>query len=312
MSSRFNGRLIGMMTVCNEADVLEEVLRYNARIFDALLVVDNGSDDSSADIVAEVHNEFDHVILVKRLDRKTAEQVRCYLWKCFRSVACEKDWWVIIDGDEFLDPGARDAVAAAHQEGADHMFSWHANFYYKRSEYEAWLSGQESEDDRCRSIAERRRWYRMHISVIRAFRALSWIRWDRETGVPVNLAIPATTPLIFRHYQYRDWAQIVKRYSVRATREYPEWFRQANPHWFPDSPESMISSDDDPTLRYWDLCSPFVVDPQMPPIPAPSWLRAIARKARSRFYALTHNNFRLKYFAPEDVRLIRFQKPVCE
>jgi hypothetical protein len=263
-------RLAGTMLVRNEADILEETVTHNAALLDWLLVVDCGSDDGSTALLRRLAVTLPNVVLAAELPPSLPEDVRCHLWNRYRKELTPRDWWVTVDADEFLDGNVRAVIAGAAHEGADHVFSRHANFYYTAAEYRAWQEGRESEADRGRPIAERRRHYRMHVSMIRAFRNLPWLRWEEGTYLPKRLARAGSRRLGFRHYQWRDPVQIAARLAIRAEAGLSESLRKLNPHWDLKRISEVLSPDNDPTLRLWDGISALEADAALPAPPRTS------------------------------------------
>jgi glycosyltransferase involved in cell wall biosynthesis len=278
-------KTIGIMSVRNEADVLGQVLRHNAELFDVLFVTDNGSVDETRHVILSVLQEYPNIQFLGTFKPVVPEEIRFRIWSSYRHDFSRADWWVIIDGDEFIEETLRRSIRAAATENADYMLSHHANFYYKQSERDAWERGSETVADRTRPIKDRRRWYRMHISMPRAFRNAHYIRWYPGLYFPAEIVKPASRPLLFRHYQYRDLGQIETRVRTRLDVTVDASYFHDNPHWLKRAATELVSPEDDPTLLYWDGVSELKADAAIPPIPAPCAATVVAKRIRSEVRA---------------------------
>src|SRR5260370_27252652 len=148
-------RLVGMSTVRNEGDVLREVMEYALRSHDCIYVVDWGSEDETPLILSELARRWPALRFLGTIEPAFAEQIRWQIWSRFRSDHSFRDWWSIVDADEFFHDDPREVIQRAVAEGADHIMVQHVEFYYKKLEYLRWLENHESLADRARSITER-------------------------------------------------------------------------------------------------------------------------------------------------------------
>jgi len=96
-----NLRTIGILPVYNEADVIEQVLRYHIEQGLQLIVVDNGSTDGSYEVIKNYVGRG--VISVQRI---ITDRVRFqFLLTTLSAIAAihAPDWLVLIGADEFLE-----------------------------------------------------------------------------------------------------------------------------------------------------------------------------------------------------------------
>jgi glycosyltransferase involved in cell wall biosynthesis len=279
------------MVVRNEGDILGQTLRAAVAQLDGLLVVDCGSHDGSIEIIREIAANEPKLILAGCLRNQHPDEARAVLWSQARQYATARDWWVIIDADEFLEEGFREKIEQAAARGADHLFSAHANFYYTESERQDWLSGRESLANRSRPITERRRYYRMQTSMPRIFRNLPWLRWSVKDYLPGRLARAGSEQVIYRHYQYRDLPQIEQRVMTRQSLTFTPEFLAANPHWLLQKAGDAISRDDDPMLRRWSPGEPLEPDAELPRVPVSNLSKSAAKYALAIVEGLPFRSF---------------------
>lgn len=265
-NTRGNGllKIVGMMTVRDEEDILEESGIAAARAYDWVLAVDCGSTDRTPELLQRLSERFENFVTLGSIEPMTSMQVKRHIWSAFRRQMRNQDWWGFADADEFVDPKAlREVTAYATKRFHDHIYGEHVNFYYTSSDYEKWQSGQETLESRSLPISERRRYYRFHTQQIRLFRNLPWLRWNEDSAFPKNLSCLSDRRILYRHYQYRDPAQIERRIAIRRKefhRSHP-----SNTHWLKDSLEDAISPSDDRTLQY-DNGEGYVKDEALAPL----------------------------------------------
>lgn len=248
--------VIGMSTIRCEADILSETFPAWAEALDLLLVADCGSTDNSVELIEEWAGRCPNIVFLGAIGPHHARQVRRHIWEWFRRHLSSRDWWIIADGDEFIEEGFRSKLKRAEAELADHLFSAHVNFYYSRQDHDGWEAGRETLADRARPIAERRRHYQMHTTQRRAFRHLPWLRWNDDTSFPERLSVPSTERIVFRHYQYRDPEQMKARIAIRRSHDPSSAVMKENPHWAREDYRDAIS--EDPKLILWEPGQEFV------------------------------------------------------
>jgi glycosyltransferase involved in cell wall biosynthesis len=257
-------QLIGMMTVRNEDDIVEQCLVQACKYHDLIFVCDCGSDDKTVDIVKSFTAKSSQVVFLGEVGTRHSRQVKHHIWCKFKKQFDYTAWWSVVDADEFLEEDPKLYITKAEAELADHIFAKIANFYFTDLELDNWINGRETLDDRQRPINERRIYYRMHTSQVRMFRNLPWLRWNEDTHLPLFLAKPATKRPVYRHYQYRDPLQMEKRILTRR-----DWLGDSainldNPHWNKSTYMEAISSTNDPHLKKASKNSDLESDPDLP------------------------------------------------
>ncbi|MGB0371582.1 MAG: glycosyltransferase family 2 protein [Opitutales bacterium] len=255
-------RIIGLMTVKNEADILLEALEHAQPLHDMLLLLDCGSDDDSAEILESFAGSYENVFFLGRIGPHHAREVRRHIWNIYRDILHHNDWWAVTDTDEFCDPRVRSVVNEASKGLYDHIFSEHVNFYYTDSDHQAW-GDIVIENERKRSISDRRRYYRKSTSQRRLFRALPWLKWGSDDSFPEGLAGPYPGRVEYLHYQYRDPDQIEMRLASRRSIENKD-VQSENPHWFRKDFKATVADASKlnfaENLAFGTYCS----DPEMP------------------------------------------------
>lgn len=276
-------RIVGIMTVRNEEDIVAQCLEYACKFHEVILIADCGSDDKTVHIVKSMANKMPQIIFLGEVGTKHSRQIKRHIWFKFRKEFSHEIWWSVVDADEFLDGDPQSVVDAADCEFSDHIFSKTANFYFTELDAENWRMGKESIADRIKPIEERRRFYRMHTSQIRMFRNLPWLRWNEDVHHPTFLAKSATERLVYRHYQYRDPLQIEKRIQTRR-----DWLTNAavmkdNPHWGKERWTEAVSLSSDSSLKMAIPGLPLEVDPELP---TPNRSQQLWKTAMKYSYAL--------------------------
>lgn len=211
-------RFHGLMMVRDEGDIIAENLTSLLTWVDALHIYDLGSTDNTWDIVQDFAARDPRVIPFKREPTVYADSLRSVLFEHIRRRFEAGDWIVKLDADEFHEISPPDFVrnhVAAH-EGIIYL-QWYF-FRLTTAEVGAYEAGNPGvAEDRHRSIAERRRFYKVsNYSEPRMFRYRPTMRWPAESGWPFNAGIIARERMPIRHYPHRDPLQMERRFQLRA------------------------------------------------------------------------------------------------
>lgn len=116
-----------IMQFKNEQDILEPFLRHHSPLFDAILVLNNGSADASADILAKLVQELPNVIPIDA--PTTKNELSRSISHVFRQAqsAFFADFVFFLDADEFIGTAARadfDRAIAAVPVGQGGRIAW--------------------------------------------------------------------------------------------------------------------------------------------------------------------------------------------
>jgi glycosyltransferase involved in cell wall biosynthesis len=106
-------RIISLSMVKNEQDIIEPFARHNLAFLDAMIVMDNGSDDETRRILAELMRELPGLVVTddpafgynqaERMARMLAAAQSVY----------RADYVLFLDADEFIDASSRAEFEAA-------------------------------------------------------------------------------------------------------------------------------------------------------------------------------------------------------
>jgi hypothetical protein len=88
--------------VKNEQDIVEPWIRHHMNLLDVMVVIDNGSDDDTRRILAELASEFSRLVVVDA--PSSIYEQAFFLTAAFRQIASRlrPGFVVFLDGDEFL------------------------------------------------------------------------------------------------------------------------------------------------------------------------------------------------------------------
>ncbi len=92
-------KILGMMLVKDEADILEEFLSEASKWADHIFVIDNGSEDGSWEIIQSMKS--DKIVPWKQDFSPYRRTMRAEIFQEFRNLAEDGDWWFFADVDEF-------------------------------------------------------------------------------------------------------------------------------------------------------------------------------------------------------------------
>jgi glycosyltransferase involved in cell wall biosynthesis len=110
-------KIIGMMAVYNESDIVEQSVSHMISQGIPLVVLDGGSTDGSYEIVSEFLGRG--VLAIERLSTRYFELETQLRRLCEMATGHNPDWGVLCDADEFLEPPRRDLTLAQAIEVED-------------------------------------------------------------------------------------------------------------------------------------------------------------------------------------------------
>jgi glycosyltransferase involved in cell wall biosynthesis len=226
-------KIYAICLVKNEDDVVGQTLTYAARYCDKIFVIDNGSTDSTWQIVQGLSKKQLQIIPFMQTQERYDDGLRWHVYEAHNRELTDSDWWMILDSDEFLAEDPRPVIGEAMRKRADVIEAWQIQFYYTEKDYESWQTGG---DSRALPITSRRRYYRIDHREARFFRNLAsgdwqtsflrrklpmppWLRSasvkDSRQTLPIRIGKKLRRRILNRHYQYRDPPQIEKRLLLR-------------------------------------------------------------------------------------------------
>jgi glycosyltransferase involved in cell wall biosynthesis len=207
-------RIYGICLVKNEDDIIAQTLTFATRHCERIFVLDNGSTDETWNIVKDLARKNSAIVPFLQTTEPFDNGLRAQVYNAVRRELSDNDWWLILDGDEFLaeDPGP--VIEVAVRSRADIINTWQIQFYFTERDLQAWEQGQDRRD---RPIFERRRHYLINWQESRLFPNNPHRDWDAGVGyrVPNGLTRVCRRRILNRHYQYRDPDQMNKRLRLR-------------------------------------------------------------------------------------------------
>jgi hypothetical protein len=210
-------KIHGMCLVKNEADVLQETLTSALHWCDYIYVFDNGSSDGTWELVKELANQHPQIVPYKQDDVKYSEGLGSDIFNAFRSNVSPRDWWCVLDADEFYIDDPRIFLAKIPNR---FQVVWGARFTYYFTDQDAISYQQDPGRYLAMPVQQRLRYYLAHCGEVRFFRhseAIVWSRPQAYTPVPDTLYAARTYPvrIWYKHYQYRSPEQIERRLATR-------------------------------------------------------------------------------------------------
>jgi len=220
-------RVIGIMFVYNEADIIEQTITHMASQKIPLVVIDNGSTDGTFEILKKYEGSA-----ILDLDRMVTEQ--WYWWKMLRTL-CERvshhnpDWIVHLDADEFLES----PYAMTLQESIERE---HNNGYnlIQFDNFEFWPTDEDDSSET--DIRKRSKYYSWDDCYqFRAFRNYEdvdvWTTGGHLPIFPKGIKVSlCPTRYVLRHYEIRGYEHGLRKVRERLTRYSEEDKQKWNVH----------------------------------------------------------------------------------
>ncbi len=240
-------RIFGICVVKDEDDIISQTLMFASQYCDQIFVLDNGSTDRTWSIVQELARDNRVIVPFQQTTELFGNHLRALIYNAFHREFSENDWWLILDGDEFLAEDPRPLIQMAIDSRAERVNAWHIQFFFTERDERQWMEGKDTRD---KPIFDRRRYYSINWQECRLFRNCARRSWD----ISVSKALPhwlgpvCRRRILNRHYQYRDPEQMEKRLRVRYGN--PESFKHVRSidwrNMIFDSRKLFLHADGDP------------------------------------------------------------------
>ena len=286
-------RIHGMSLVKNEADVIGQSLVAAATWADFIYVYDNGSDDSTWEIVRDLAATHPQIVPYKQEATPFGEFLRRELFERYRGTP--RDWWCTMDADEFYIDDPRRFLASVPERFGE---VWNASFEYYFTDVDA---ARYEEDPAAYAddvpVGDKCRYYINNWSEPRFFRNTERLEWNEGEAWPEGLGPAYPERIRLKHYQYRSPPQIQRRLDSR--RDAPNSFRhEMLPDWkqailrpldvdfaaadLAYAPTSWRDRVVEASLLTEDRGDYVVDEAALPPIPRarPAWVKALRAGAR--------------------------------
>lgn len=120
--------VVAISTVKNEADIIEAMVRHNLAFVDRMVVLDNGSTDSTLDILHRLEKErLPLDVVVDRSLGKFQSRRMTWLMREHAVRRCRADWVLPLDADEFVSLPEDGQLIPPDAEGSRPLeLSWRA------------------------------------------------------------------------------------------------------------------------------------------------------------------------------------------
>jgi hypothetical protein len=237
-------------------DIIVQSLQEKVKWADQVYVYDTGSTDGTWDMVQEFAREDERVIPFKREAIVFQEGIRAYVFEAFRNRMEQGDWVVKSDEDEFYHVNPRDFVSEELLKFDSAVWTQTYEFRLTEEEAATQMDGAALRSERCRPLAERRRYYvPLAYSEHRMCRYRPHMKWYPTDSFPKNAGIVARARIPMRHYPHRDILQLQQRVRLRdaMAKHLPAG---AYPHWKCTSWQDFVVPNDAKGLRYWKSGEP--------------------------------------------------------
>jgi glycosyltransferase involved in cell wall biosynthesis len=205
-------KILGILVVKNEVDILEAALVDAARWADRVFVLDNGSTDGTWELLNSLASDV--IVPAGREPRPFQRSFRADIFNRFRGEANDEDWWCKMDSDEFYIDDPRTFLAAVPRR-------YHVVFK-KSVEYR--LTFEDLAEHVFTGRFEHDRPLIRYVNPVcleemRFFRHYSRLRWESSgpnaSDQPRYLGVHYPKSILARHYRYRSPQQMQERLDIR-------------------------------------------------------------------------------------------------
>ncbi len=207
-------KIYAICLIKNEGDVIADCLIHALRFCDRIFVLDNGSTDGTWETVNALSQQYPAIVIEEQLLVPFRDGMRSIVYNRYNHQLTDQDWWMRLDGDEFLEGDPRGVLAKANLEKADFVTAWNLQFYYTDADYKNW---DREKQESATPITERRKYYSANWREYRFFRNQPHQPWDEAVAPqwPNGLTKACSQRLYNRHYPYRNPDQIKEKLLAR-------------------------------------------------------------------------------------------------
>jgi len=269
-------KIIGIMVVKNEGDIIRHTLTANRKSFDRILVLDNGSTDQTWDVVKEIAANDHGIVAFARTEEPFRDSLRSRVFNAHRNEAKPGDWWCRLDADEVYldDPRAFLAKVPTHHHV---VWSIHLQFYLTASDLVRFPVQNGPPPEMQESHLPHH--YRCNFSEARFFRHRNNLVWG-DTSWPSRMGVVTPKRIKVCHYQYRSPQQISLRLTTRKAAAASGW-----EHFKKDENKTTWRDAlvDATTLQRFDEIEGVIVDPELF-VAVESWSRRLIKAVYYRLF----------------------------
>lgn len=227
-------KLISFSVVRNESDIIEVFVRYHARLFDRMVIVDHRSDDNTWEILNLLKDEGMPIDL-RQIKDFTYDQGKIFSEVVREMSGTESpDWMIALDGDEFLvSIDGRDIRKALESEPAKKVLKIPWRGYVLRPEDDV------DEKNALKRIGHRRtredpQWWKLALpSVILKQAGNIWLGTHDAYCGSQELPAELSRSLAMAHFPVRSAKQLKNKAVAGwlSTRHFYWKYGTVNNHW---------------------------------------------------------------------------------
>lgn len=196
----------------DEIDIIEQTLIAAADWADAIFVYDTGSKDGSWARVVALAKTYPQIVPYRSELIVFQDPLRGRVFRSFRHLASDGDWWCILDSDEIYIDEPRKFLTSVPPQ---YQIVWNASFQFYLTDADLMRYEQDPAcfaDDK--PVEDKMRYYRNDWSEARFFKYDQELIWPEGQSFPYAGAIyPKRIRL--RHYKHRSPQQLQRRTAAR-------------------------------------------------------------------------------------------------
>ena len=204
-------KIYSLLLVKNEADIIRESLLSAATWSDKVIVMDNGSQDGTWEIVQELATQDARIVAFMQYTGGFHIGLRAKAFRAFRHEMTCRDWWCVrLDADEFYSEDPREFLAGVPKR-YNTVKKLSTDYILTKEDIQAYtFSGNFAEDRKkiTHALPEKRKERRF-------MRHRPWLVWSEKWRYPHPIGCTAKQCIAVEHYQYRSPQQMEKRFKTR-------------------------------------------------------------------------------------------------
>ena len=204
-------KIYSLLLVKNEADIIRESLLAAAVWSDKVIVMDNGSEDGTWEIVQELAGQNPRIVAFMQYTGGFHIGLRAKAFRAFRHELSCCDWWCVrLDPDEFFNEDPREFLARIPQQYTA-VKKLSTDYILTKEDIETYHFVGDFTIDRAHithCLPEKRKERRF-------MRHRPWLVWSEKWRYPHPLGRTAKQCIAVDHYQYRSPQQMERRFNTR-------------------------------------------------------------------------------------------------
>lgn len=207
-------KLYGLTIVKNEEDFIEVSLKHNAQWFDKIYVLDNGSIDSTWDIIQDLKKQNPNIVAYQTVREDFRDGLRARIFNEYKSRAKLGDWWCRLDADEIYPTDPKPFLQKIPKSNQV-VWSIHLQYYLTEIDQKTNASYPNNKRSKITNLDQLPKYYLADASEPRFFRHREGLTWTEEQAWPKHMGLVHPERLTVKHYQWRSPQQIQKRLNTR-------------------------------------------------------------------------------------------------